>query len=327
MTTRNSSWGPVRPQDGPPQPGRRWITPAVPRSLGRGLDSLIPAASDGSSGGQQRAPIGAIVPNPAQPRQDFDEDELQELASSLRQHGMLQPLLVRAEAAGRYELIAGERRWRAAGRAGMETVPIVIHDEERGDDEQWLTLALVENLQRTDLNPIEMAAAFDQLSDAGWSQERIAEEVGKSRSAVANLMRLRRLSDEIQELVASSALSEGHARALLSAPESERERLAEQAVSRSWTVRQLERAVKEITEPESDPPDRPSEPTAPMLQAVERLESALGTKVEVRASTSGTRRGGRIVIHWYDEEQLAALATQMSGFTTSSDDSDAEFGV
>ncbi len=296
--------------------------------LGRGLDSLIPSAPSEEPGPSQlRVPIGSIAPNPVQPRQDFDEAQLNELADSIRQHGMLQPLLVRPEERGRYELIAGERRWRAAGRAGLESVPIVVYDEEDDDDDRGLTLALVENLQRADLNPIETATAFEQLSASGWSQERIAAEVGRSRSAVANLLRLLRLSGAIQDLVATGVLSEGHARALLGAPESVQEELADRAIERSWTVRQLEAAVKALATPQEPAEDRTTKPSRPMLKAVQRLESALGTRVEVRASVKGAQHGGRIVIHWYDEEQLGALAAQMSGAVALEDESGEDFGV
>ena len=330
MTPPNRIAGPVRPEDGPPQPGRQWITPRVPppRGLGRGLDALIPATPDAASGtGQLQAPIGSIRPNPSQPRQKVDQGLLEELAASIREHGILQPLLVRAEEVGRYELIAGERRWRAAGLAGLEMVPIVIQQQGAEAAEERLTLALVENLQRSDLNPIELATAFEQLSELGWTQERIATEVGKSRAAVANLLRLRRLPEAIQQLVASGALSEGHGRALLGAPESERRALVERTVSASWSVRQLEAAVKALAEPEPKSAERSVEQSATMLQAVQRLESALGTKVEVRSGAQGPARGGRIVIHWYDEEQLSSLAARMAGLTPDAAADSAEFGI
>ena len=277
-----------------------------------------------------QAPIGSIAPNPAQPRLEFDQQQLEELAGSIREHGILQPLVVSVEEAGRYRLIAGERRWRAAGMAGLDTVPIVILEDAGDAVEERLTLALVENLQRSDLNPIELATAFEQLSGSGWTQERIATEVGKSRTAVANLMRLRRLPDAIQELLASGALSEGHGRALLGAHASEQMALAQRAVEAGWTVRQLEAAVKSLAEPESKLAKRPSrsvEASPAMLEAVERLEAALGTRVEVQAGLKGAEHGGRIVVHWYDEEQLGALAALMSGGSIADDSDAGEFGV
>ena len=299
--------------------------------LARGLDSLIPSTPAHVSGDVQlQVPIGSIAPNPTQPRLEFDQQQLEELAGSIREHGILQPLVVSVEEAGRYRLIAGERRWRAAGMAGLDTVPIVILGDAGDAVEDRLTLALVENLQRSDLNPIELATAFEQLSESGWTQERIATEVGKSRTAVANLMRLRRLPDAVQELVASGALSEGHGRALLGARASEQIALAQRAVEAGWTVRQLEAAVKSLAEPESKLAKRPSrsvKASPAVLEAVERLESALGTRVEVRAGVKGAEHGGRIVVHWYDEEQLGALVALMSGGSIADDSDAGEFGV
>ena len=296
------------------------------RGLGRGLDSLIPAAPTGDpADGQLRAPIGSISPNPSQPRQEFDQEQLEELAASICEHGILQPLLVQRSEAGQYELIAGERRWRAAGLAGLNTVPIVVQ-EDADTVEERLILALVENLQRADLNPIEMATAFEQLSDAGWTQEDIAKEVGKSRVSVANVVRLRRLPDVVQSMIASGSLSEGHGRALLGAPESERITLAERVAKSGWTVRKLEAAVRTLVEPEPVPPAE-FETSPSVLSAMQRLESALGTKVEVRVGSKGPERGGRIIVHWYDEEQLAALAALMGGDSATDEEDPNEFGI
>ncbi len=275
--------------------------------------------------GQLRAPIGSISANPSQPRQEFDQEQLEELAASIREHGILQPLLVQRSEAGQYELIAGERRWRAAGLAGLDTVPIVVQ-EDADTAEERLTLALVENLQRADLNPIEMATAFEQLSDAGWTQEDIAKEVGKSRVSVANVVRLRRLPDVVQSMIASGSLSEGHGRALLGAPESERITLAERSAKSGWTVRKLEAAVRTLVEPETVPPAE-FESSPSVLNAMQRLESALGTKVEVRVGAKGPESGGRIIVYWYDEEQLAALAALMGGDSAKDEEDQDEFGI
>jgi len=298
------------------------------RGLARGLDSLIPAGpAYESERATAEAPIGSIAPNPSQPRQEFDREELAELAASIRDHGVLQPLLVQPERMGRYELIAGERRWRAAALAGLQTVPIVVQQGAGDHAEDRLTLALVENLQRSDLNPIETAAAFEQLTESGWTQERIAGEVGKSRAAVANLLRLRRLSQSIQALVASGALSEGHGRALLAAPTSQQESLSEQAVSAGWTVRQLEEAARALSQPTREPRRRRMEPSPAMLDAEARLESILGTRVEITTGTTGAASGGRIVIHWYDEEQLTALADHVAGESTDEADDPGAFRI
>ena len=312
-----------------PLPKEKWNPePTRQRGLGRGLDALIPADDGDKPGsGLVQAPIGSITPNPSQPRQQFDEQQLEELASSIMEHGILQPLLVRALEAGRYELIAGERRWRAAALAGLKTAPIVIQEKGAESSEERLTLALVENLQREDLNPIEAASAFEQLAEVGWTQERIAAEVGKSRAAVANLMRLRGLPQAIQQTIAFGVLSEGHGRALLGAPRAEQSALAHRSIEAGWSVRQLEAAVKALTDTEPPPARQTVEASPAMTAAVEQLESALGTRVEVRTGAKGPSRGGRIVIHWYDEEQLTSLASQMSGLVVETGEAEAEFGV
>ncbi|MYB21051.1 MAG: ParB/RepB/Spo0J family partition protein [Chloroflexi bacterium] len=296
------------------------------RRLGRGLDSLIPSSPDESlSDGRLQASIGSITRNPSQPRREFDREALDELAASIREHGVLQPLLVRATGSGGYELIAGERRWRAASLAGLETVPVVVQEDSDDSEEAGLTLALVENLQRSDLNPIEMATAFEQLAASGWTQERIAGQIGRSRAAVANLLRLRKLPEAIQTMLAAGGLSEGHGRALLGAPEAEQLGLAQRAMEGGWTVRRLEDAVRALARPERTRERQVA--TAAMLGAVRRLESALGTKVEVRSAPGGRSGGGRLVIHWYDEEQLEAIATAMSGGVDSSDEDSDDFGI
>ncbi len=321
----------VQPAERPSSPanpvntfGRRPLpgTGGRPSRLGRGLDSLIPAA-----GGRvpQQVPLEQIGPNPSQPRRAFDEEELQALAASITAHGMLQPLVVRPLKRGRYQLIAGERRWRAAKLAWQETAPIVVQEKGGTDAEEQLALALVENLQRVDLNPIELATAFEQLSASGWTQKGIARGVSKSRAAVANLLRLRRLPDAVQDLIAAGALSEGHGRALLGAPAAEQAALAERAVASGWTVRRLEEAAQALASASTaaeSPRRRPAVRPAVVLDAVQRLESALGTRVEVRARSSAAG-GGRIVVHWQDEAQLAALAAQISGGAPRSDALDA----
>lgn len=326
MTAPKSSLGSMPPDDSALEAGRPWSRAAARRGLGRGLDSLIPSSAD-LTDGQTQAPIGSISANPAQPRQDFDQGQLEDLASSIREHGVLQPLLVRPSDSGGYELIAGERRWRAAGLAGLEMVPIVVQEDASDDELERLTLALVENVQRMDLNPIELAKAFEQLGDAGWTQQRIAAQVGKSRASVANLVRLLQLPDSVQGLVAAGSLSEGHGRALLPAPMSERPSLAERAVERGWTVRQLEDAVRKLTESEDERGSETTKPSPLLLGAERRLEAALGTKVEVRVSRGGASAGGRIVVHWYDEEQLDALAAQISGSQFEDEDAAESFGI
>ena len=220
--------------------------------LGRGLTALIPAAeaSEETGGsGLQELPIGSVQPNPLQPRRMFDEDALEGLTDSVRELGVLQPVLVRAKDDG-YELIAGERRWRAAKRAGLPTIPAVIRPT---DDVSSLEQALVENLHRQDLNALEEAAAYQQLiEDFGLTQDQVAKRVGKSRSAVANQLRLFQLPPAVQKLVGDGLISAGHAKALLGHPDrSYQEMLARKAVADSLSVRDLERLVKERLDLES----------------------------------------------------------------------------
>ena len=284
------------------------------RGLGRGLDSLIAAAPE-----QRHAPIEAISPNPSQPRTDFDAGQLAELAASIRAHGILQPLLVRPEQMGRYELIAGERRWRAAQTAGLSTVPIMVQDDANSDAAERLSLALVENIQRSDLNPIEQASAFAQLADGGWTQERIASQVGKSRAAVANLLRLLRLPDALRESVARGELSEGHGRALVGLAPPEQTRLARRTVAEGWTVRRLEAEVVALKQ-RRRPAQRAEANVSPVVRrARNRLQSALADRVDVQVSPRGVEHGGRIIVRWRDEDELQSLVAQISGASDHSD--------
>ncbi len=279
---------------------------AASRGLGRGLDSLIAAAST-----QQRAPIDAIAPNPSQPRREFDDEQLAELAASIRAHGILQPLLVQPLQSGRYQLIAGERRWRAARLAGLDSVPIVVQTDADGADNaaERLTLALAENVQRTNLNPIELAGAFEQLAAGGWTQQRIADEVGKSRAAVANALRLLKLPPQVQDWIASGELSEGHGRALAGAPPAQQQSLAQRSIEQGWTVRRLEEAAAERSQRRRRPA-RP-EPPPSVRRAAERWQSTLSARVDVRVAARGPQHGGQLVIHWRDEAELQALTRQI----------------
>ena len=286
--------------------------------LSRGLDTLI---GDAPSGAPLSVALDAISPNPDQPRRNFDNAELRELADSIREHGVLQPLLARRVGVDRYELIAGERRWRAAGLAGLAAVPVVLSQDDGADR---LTLALVENLQREDLNPIEAARAYRQLTEAGLSHGKIAQRVGKQRVTVANQLRLLQLDEGVQALVESGALGEGHARALLAAPEASRAVLARRAVDEALSVRAVEREAKALAaaalestddvaeeaaelgagEPDANAEDPRDLRQAAAERAAEGIESALGLRVDVRAS----RRGGRLTIRWQDLEQLERVA-------------------
>ena len=223
--------------------------------LGRGLEALLPTDDGGQ--GFSVIPLDEIVPNPQQPRERFDEEALESLAASIREVGVLQPIVVRPAPGGGYQLVAGERRWRAAKMVGLDDVPAIVRE---GDDTSALTEALIENLQREDLTPLEEAAAYRQLlEDFGLTHEEVAVRVGKSRSAVTNTLRLLGLPPSIQHLLADGRLSAGHARALLGTPDrSLQEELARLAVEEGWTVRGVELAVKAGGVPEVAPSPEPS---------------------------------------------------------------------
>ena len=282
--------------------------------LGRGLDALIPRSQDRrDEPAPQRVAIDQIDPNPEQPRGGVDPAALQELAASVRSIGVLQPLLVTAGAGGRFTLVAGERRWRAARLAGLREVPVVV-TSLAGDE--LLTAALVENVQREDLSPLEEAGAYARLLAAsGESQARIAERVGKSRSTVANSLRLLGLPAPIRDSLARAEISEGHARALLAvADPAAREGLWRRVVGEGLNVRQTERAARALNAAAAAPPPEPGAPSRdPDADAalITDLERALGTRVRLHRGG----RGGTLEIRWYDDEQLRHLAGQLAAPT------------
>jgi len=280
---------------------------AQKRGLGRGLDALLgpergPNAA--SVNGLVEIRVDAIRPNPRQPRKTFAPAALAELEQSIRELGVLVPILVRPVpiALGErpaYELIAGERRWRAAAAARLETVPAIVRE---ADDRSSLEVAVVENLQRADLDPLEEAMGFAHLiEEYGYTQERLAERIGKSRPAVANALRLLNLSDPIKALVRSGALSVGHARALLAVDASERQGLAERIVRDGLTVRDVERLGERRRSSAPTPPPRRSSPDRDALEA--RLRYALGAPVAI----VGGAKGGRIEIRYADEGDLGRI--------------------
>ena len=286
----------------------------VKRGLGRGLDALIEAASTGATEGIQRVPIDAIGPNPRQPRHTLRADDLAELAASLREHGLIQPLIVTRAPLGAdvaYTLIAGERRWRAARLAGLSEVPVIVRE---ATPQGMLELALVENLQRADLNPLEEAAAYRALMDEfGLTQEQVAARVGKSRAAVANSVRLLHLAQPVKDALSDGQISEGHARALLGLPDEPAQVAAlDLIVRRGYSVRQTEDLVRRMTAAahaaeEIDAEDDPWEQETRALE--QQLREALGTKVTL----SRSRQGGRLVVYFYSEEELQALYERMIG--------------
>jgi ParB family chromosome partitioning protein len=264
----------------------------VRRGLGKGLGALIPELEVRAQERVQEAAIVAITPNPYQPRRHFDAERLEELVASIRKHGVLQPLIVRRVGEG-YQLVAGERRLRAAEAAGLQTVPVVVREIA---EERLLEIALVENLQREDLDPLEEARALQALVERGHSQEEVAALVGKSRPAVANAVRLLQLPEAVQALVASRALSAGHARALVGLPAAEAEALARRAVAEDLRVRDVERLAQQRR-----PVVRRERVRYPQWE--ERLQERYGA----RARITGSAERGRIVLEYRGEGQLERL--------------------
>lgn len=296
--------------------------------LGRGLGALIPAeysedASTDTSPGVFEVSISAVRPNPRQPRSHFDEESLAGLTASIAELGVLQPVLVRSAGEGEYELIAGERRWRASKRAGLQTIPVVVRDAET--DASLLEQALVENLHRADLNPMEEAAAYQQLiEDFGLTQEAVAKRVGKSRAAISNTLRLFQLPPAIQALVAENQLTAGHARALLGTPDrAYQTALAQRIVREGLSVREAEEAVRlrsgDSPVPEPTPrPDSPQKATQRERPAADpaflELESLLGDHLDTRVSISGGSGGkGRLVVEFADLVDLERIYRRMAG--------------
>jgi ParB family chromosome partitioning protein len=269
--------------------------------LGRGLDGLLPAVPVASERpAKNNAAIEDLHPGRMQPRGRIGTDSLTELAASIRQHGVLEPILVRKRASGGFEIIAGERRWRAAQLAGLKEVPIFVHDL---DDEGSFEAALVENLQREDLNPIETARAFQRLvDDYGYTQETIAIKVGKERSTVANALRLLKLPKEVMDLVEDGALSEGHARALLSAASvSSMKKLAQRAAAKGWSVRETERQARRSSHAQdgTTSPKKPSK-SANVRDLEQRLSRAIGSSTTLHET--GKEQGHiRIAYASFDE--------------------------
>ena len=282
------------------------------RPLGRGLQALMPDAPRLDTPAERRVPISEIRPNPRQPRRLFDEQKIAELADSVRDQGILQPLVVR-KVTGGYELILGERRFRAAQRAEMEHVPVIVKE---ASDAESLEMALVENIQREELTPIEEALAYRQLMEEfDLTQEQVARRVGKSRPTVTNLLRVLNLPDEIRAAVDAGSLSVGHARALLAldAP-AEQLRVGRRVMQRGLSVRETEALVARAgAAAETGTPDRDAEKTARLDIFLKTLQDdlirALGTKV----SLVPRQRGGRIQIDYYSNEELEGLVKRLKG--------------
>jgi ParB family chromosome partitioning protein len=278
--------------------------------LGRGLDALIPGGEEsddqsktsGKATGVQQIPINNIRPNPQQPRVRIKEDSLQELAASIMEHGVIQPLIVSEDPEQEgFILVAGERRWRAAKIAGLSMVPVITRAVT---EQQQLEIALIENVQRADLTPMEMAEAYRQLHENfSLTHQEIAERVGKSRVSITNTLRLLNLPLQVQQALTEETISEGHARAILglSTPQAQRAALST-ILNLGLNVRQTEALVKKMNG--ERPESKPKKETSPQIQALEdRLRHFLGTKVRLNSG----KNGGRLVIHYYSDEELNTI--------------------
>lgn len=273
------------------------------RGMGRGLAAILPANGEMGEPHFREVPVNLVVPNPDQPRKRFDPETISALADSLRQAGVIQPLIVRPLADGRYELIAGERRWRAAREARLETVPVLLRSE---DEPKRLQTALIENVAREGLSPVDEARACAALvEDLGLTKEELARRLGRSRASISNLIRILDLPDDALELLAAGELSEGHGRALLLAKSAdERSRLARSAAAGGWSVRETERRAGEGDARRDGKVVPHPDQSAALARAEEALESALATGVRVRA----VRQGLRAEIRFDDLDELLAFA-------------------
>ena len=284
------------------------MTPAE-RGLGRGLNAIIPADGKVSAGSFREVAVSSVVPNTLQPRTSFDEDSLEELVASISQVGVLQPILVRQLDSQKFEIIAGERRWRAAKRAGLVSIPVLVRD---AGEQRALEEALVENLQRDDLNPVEEALAFDRLSEFGLTQQELAKRVGRSRPAVANSLRLLQLSPSVQNLLINRELSAGHGRILLAVKNPNTQAtLAKKAAEENWSVRQLEDYVRNKLQKgnkqnkdhkkNSTPVSKPNSMRgAAIIELEELLSEYLSTSVSVNIGEGK----GRLTVDFADLDDL-----------------------
>ncbi len=278
-----------------------------PRSgLGKGLDALIPGGSAAVSGsGAAQLPLEVIAHNPRQPRQTFKDGELNELANSIREHGVIQPLVVAPAMGGMYTLIAGERRLQAARRAGLTQVPVVIRS---ASDQQLLELALIENVQRADLNPIEEAQAYHHLvKEFGLSHDAIAGRVAKSRVAVTNTLRLLEASAAVKQALVDGRISEGHARALLALSSAKAQEIAlQRVVNLDLSVRQTELLARKLSG-HKPPARKKARRNADVSDIEKRLRASLGTKVSLKPR----KKGGTLTIHYYSDEEFESLLERL----------------
>jgi ParB family chromosome partitioning protein len=281
------------------------------KGLGKGLESLIPSGGKTSpvssgTGGVQQVAVDAIQPNPRQPRIHFKEEELLELAASIREHGVIQPLIVTPNSDGTFILIAGERRWQASQKAGLRTVPVITR---QASNQELLEIALIENVQRADLNSMEEAEAYRQLVDEfGLSHESVAKRVGKSRVAVTNTLRLLTLADVVKQALVDGKITEGHARALLALSTQKAQASALQVViNLSFNVRQTEEYVRKLGGQKPIKAKKPSR-NADVSDVEKRLQRSLGTKVALKYG----KKGGTVTIYYYSGEELDALIDKLT---------------
>lgn len=281
------------------------------KGLGKGLESLIPTGVrslpvSSGAGGVQEVAVELIKPNPRQPRLKFQEEELAELASSIREHGVIQPLIVLPNADGTFILIAGERRWQASKRAGLRSVPVI---PRQANNQELLEIALIENVQRADLNPMEEAEAYRQLvEDFGLSHDLVAKRVGKSRVAVTNTLRLLGLADAVKQALVDDSITEGHARALLMLSTQKAQASALQTlINLSLSVRQAEELVRKLA---GQKPIKAKKPvrSADVNDVEKRLQNSLGTKVILKHG----KKGGTVTIYYYSDEELDALLDKLT---------------
>ena len=292
------------------------------RGLGKGLDSLIPMSESSKPVTEKNATtkeenqaaetvvkITQVEPNREQPRKNFDEDALQELADSIKQFGLLQPILVQ-DRKTHYEIIAGERRWRAAKLAGLKEVPVIVRDYT---DQEIVEISLIENIQREDLNPIEEAQAYKRLlTEFNLKQDEVAERVSKSRTAVTNSMRLLKLCDEVQQMIIDDMLSTGHARALISIEDPEQQyTIAQKIFDEKLSVRDVEKLVKNLNKPEKPKKESKEDKSLDIIyqDIEEKLKQSLGTKVEISSKGNGS---GKVEIEFYNHDDLDRIIELLS---------------
>ncbi|QHW32199.1 ParB/RepB/Spo0J family partition protein [Paenibacillus rhizovicinus] len=274
------------------------------KRLGRGLDALIPSLSVSEEDKVVEVPLAQLRPNPYQPRKTFDDDAIKELAESIKQHGVIQPIIVRTVLKG-YEIIAGERRFRASQLCGNPTIPAVVRNFS---DQQVMEIALIENLQREDLNAIELSLAYQALMDKfNLTQEELSMKVGKSRSHIANFLRLLSLPEEIKDNVSRGTLSMGHARAIVGVKEDQRKKeLADLTIANDWSVRQLEEAIKNLGQPE---PVKPKDTTSNKKKDpyINEVEESLRERFKTTVKIKQQKDKGRIELMYYNKQDLERL--------------------